>query len=90
LPTDELPMPTMTLARLAVEQGDLEMAGRTARGVLEREPGNEDALRLLDEIAGGTPTEVPQIAAEDPSDPRVRALQRWLETVRLTSERLKT
>jgi hypothetical protein len=90
LPVDDLPVPTMTLARLAVEQGDLEMAEKTVRRILEREPAHEDALRLLDEITGETPEDVPQIAAEDPSDPRVRALQRWLETVRLTSERLKT
>jgi tetratricopeptide (TPR) repeat protein len=88
--SDGLPLPTMTLARLAIDQGDLDLAERTLRGVLEREPGHSDAAELLDTLLAGPPDGDAAADATELSDPRAEALQRWLDAVRLASERLKT
>ena len=87
---DGLPLPTMTLARLAIDQGDLDLAERTLRGVLEREPEHSEASELLETLIAGPPEKDPAAAPEDASDARAEALQRWLDAVRLASERLKT
>jgi tetratricopeptide (TPR) repeat protein len=87
---DGLPLATMTLARLAIDQGDLDLAERTLRGVLEREPGRHEASELLRTLTAGPP---PTALSEDPQDAaraKAQALQRWLDAVRLASERLKT
>ena len=52
---DGIPLPTMTLARLAIDQGDLDLAERTLRGVLEREPGHAEAAELLETLIAGPP-----------------------------------
>ena len=52
--SEELPLPTMTLARLALDQGDLELAEQTLRGVLERDPSHSEANELLAGLADGT------------------------------------
>jgi tetratricopeptide (TPR) repeat protein len=85
-----LPLPTMTLARLAIDQGDLDLAERTLRGVLEREPGHSEAAELLETVVAGPPQADAGTSSSDPSDARAEALQRWLDAVRLASERLKT
>jgi hypothetical protein len=85
-----VPLPTMTLARLAIDQGDLDLAERTLRGVLEREPGHSEAAELLETLVAGPPEKDSATEANDPSDARAEALQRWLDAVRLASERLKT
>ena len=88
--SEELPLPTMTLARLALDQADLELAEKTLRGVLERDPSNAEAARLLAGLTAGTEFgEATGQADEGTVDARARALQRWLEAVRLASERLK-
>ena len=88
--SEELPLPTMTLARLALDQGDLELAEKTLQGVLERDPTNAEANRLLAGLTAGTGVgEASGWADEGTGDARARALQRWLEAVRLASERLK-
>ncbi len=88
--SEELPLPTMTLARLALDQADLELAEKTLRGVLERDPTNAEANRLLAGLTAGTGVdEADGRADEGTVDARARALQRWLEAVRLASERLK-
>ena len=100
---DQVPLPTMTLARLAVEQGDLDMAESTLRGVLASEPGNEEAAMVLESLrmvrSGAAevlhPADVDDVAevaepGEDPTKVKVRKLRRWLDTVRLASERLDT
>ena len=56
--SEELPLPTMTLARLALDQADLELAEKTLRGVLERDPSNAEAARLLAGLAAGTEVDV--------------------------------
>ena len=88
--SEQLPLPTMTLARLALDQADLELAEKTLRGVLERDPSNTEASRLLAGLTAGAGVDVAtDQAGEKTLDARARALQRWLEAVRLASERLK-
>jgi hypothetical protein len=87
---DGVPLPTMTLARLAIDQGDLDLAERTLRGVLEREPGHSEAKELLETMVAGPPQTDPVTGSSDPSDAKAEALQLWLDAVRLASERLKT
>ncbi len=84
--TIDLPLPTVTLARLALEQGDLELARRTATGVLEQEPGSLEAQELLaavDQAEAGAPA-----AGPDSRYATILALQRWLEAVRLAAGKL--
>jgi tetratricopeptide (TPR) repeat protein len=89
-PSEELPLPTMTLARLALDQGDLELAERTLRGVLDRDPGHAEATRLLAGLTAGAGADVPAgEAVDETEDARAQALRRWLEAVRLASERLQ-
>jgi tetratricopeptide (TPR) repeat protein len=84
---EEVPLPTMTLARLAIDQGDHELAEKTLGGLLARDPENFEAAELLESL---TSTAVDhQAHPVDPTDHRVRALQGWLDRVRLASERLK-
>jgi Flp pilus assembly protein TadD len=83
------PLPTMTLARLAVEQGDFELAESTARGVLEREPSSAEARQMLDWLASKNSAAEPSGDGND-GDRRSQALRRWLETVRLAAEKLES
>jgi tetratricopeptide (TPR) repeat protein len=83
------PIPTMTLARLAVEQGDFELAESTARGVLERDPGSSEAQQMLEWLASKYSADTSQDAPAD-GDERSRALRRWLEAVRLAAEKLES
>ncbi len=88
--SEELPLPTMTLARLALDQADLELAEKTLRGVLERDPSNSEAARLLAGLTAGAEVDVATGPVDEGTvDARARALRRWLEAVRLASERLK-
>ncbi len=76
-----LPVATVTLARLAFEQGDRELAAQTLAAVLAREPGNVGALELEAELAG----------QDAPAGARARtvvALQGWLGRFRLAAERV--
>lgn len=88
--SEELPLPTMTLARLALDQGDLELAEQTLRGVLERDPNSTEANELLAGLRAGAGVDTPESQGTDePGDSRAQALRRWLDAVRLASERLK-
>ncbi len=87
---DGVPLPTMTLARLAIDQGDLDLAERTLRGVLEREPDHPEAIELLETMIAGPPEGVQEGTGRDLLDAKAEALQRWLDAVRLASERLRT
>ena len=90
--SEELPLPTMTLARLALEQGDLELAEKTLRGVLARNPEHPEAAALLAKLGEGahSVSGSDETGSEAGGDARVDALRRWLDAVRLASERLKT
>jgi hypothetical protein len=79
----------MTLARLAVEQGDFELAESTARGVLERDPGSGEAHQMLDWLASKLSAATPADATAE-GDKRSQALRRWLEAVRLAAEKLES
>ena len=89
---EELPLPTMTLARLALDQADLELAEKTLRGVLERNPDHAEAAELLAGLtaSAGDGVSTSGASPDATTDSRARALRRWLEAVRLASERLKT
>jgi tetratricopeptide (TPR) repeat protein len=81
--SEPLPLPTMTLARLAIEQGDLELAEGTLVGLLERNSEHPEAGKLLAEVRAllrGRPS-AEVLAA------KVDMLQSWLDKLRLASER---
>jgi hypothetical protein len=79
---NDVPLPTVTLARLAMEQGDVRLAEATLEGVLARDPANTEARQLLGEIRG------PSHRDEGAGTPaKVAALRGWLDTIRLASER---
>ena len=85
---EDLPLQTITLARLAIEQGDLDLAEKTLRGVLEIDPGNQDAGRLLESLLEAPPPPEAASGAREVADAKIRALREWLEAARLASERL--
>jgi hypothetical protein len=76
------PLPTITLARLAVEQGEFRLAETTLQALLDRDPDHSEAAELLDRMrSGGLGGRLGRTAA------KVAALQAWLDTIRLASER---
>jgi len=80
---EPVPLPTMTLARLAIEQGDLDLAEATLVSLLERDPDHSEAGALLAGVRrsrSGRPD--PTVAAS-----KVAALEGWLATVRRAAER---
>jgi len=76
----EIPLPTATLARLALEQDDLLLAERTAQAVLTRDPASSDARRVLEAIA--------ERRREMERNPaaialrKIRRLEEWLGRIR--------
>jgi len=85
---EDLPLPTVTLARLAIEQGDHDLAAQTLRSILDADPENHDAARLLESLIEAAPRPGSTHRADDSADPRVAALQEWLKAAKLGSERL--
>jgi len=95
---EEVPLPTLTLARLAYEQGDLRLAERTLLGVLERQPSSEEARSLLERIRGqGASPAAPEAEEEapaaaavgqgvSPAVAKVAALRAWADAIRLAAE----
>ena len=95
---EEVPLPTLTLARLAYEQGDLRLAERTLLGVLERQPSSEEARSLLERIRGqGAPPTGPEVEEEapaaaavgqgvSPAVAKIAALRAWADAIRLAAE----
>ncbi len=77
----ELPLPTMTLARLAADQGDLELAERTLESLLEGDAAPPGAGDLLSAVRARR-----RAGAADA--PAAAALRLWLEGIRLAAERL--
>jgi len=78
----------MTLARLAVEQGDLVLAEKTLRSVLDADPENSDAAHLLESLIEAPTQPEGSGRTEDSADAKVKALQEWLDAAKLASERL--
>ena len=85
---EEIPLPTMTLARLAVEQGDRDLAEKTLHSLLARNPEHEEAARLLAELTAAAAVQPLLEEPENRPEATVRALQGWLSGVRLAAERL--
>jgi len=86
---DEIPLPTMTLARLALEQGDRELAEKTLRSLLARDPSHEQASNLLESLLTDTAEIDPPVKTHsDRSGAKIQALRAWLDSVKLASERL--
>ena len=84
---EEVPLPTLTLARLALSQGDYDLAQRTLFGLLDRVPDSTEARRLLEEIelrrhAEGMPPAIVPTAVR-----KVTALRQWLDAIKLAAER---
>ncbi len=77
----ELPLPTMTLARLAADQGDLELAERTLESLLGGDPAHPGADDLLNAVRA-------RRRAAVTNAPAAAALRLWLEGIRLAAERL--
>lgn len=80
---EDIPLPTITLARLALDQGDHELAQRTLEGVLEHDPDSTEARELLDRMAVAAGSE--PAATRDLSSAKIAALQTWLEDIRLSA-----
>ena len=91
----EMPLPTLTLARLAMEQGDPTLATDTVRAILDRDPDNSEALAMLEALESGR-SESGVEAGEDSfpvisvaAVPKLKAqvLRRWMADVRVVAER---
>ncbi len=82
-----VPLPTMTLAKLAMDQDDLPLAMATLESLLERNPSNAEALRLLDELRGQEAEVVQGKLRAMQATAKIAALQGWLDAVRLAAER---
>ncbi len=83
----QVPLPTLTLARLAVAQGDLELAERTLESLLRHHPESDEAAELLEEVAAHRAEGAAAPAGPAPAAARIAALQGWLEGIRLAAER---
>ncbi len=92
--TQELSLPTVTLARLALEQDDRPLALETLKAVLDLDPENWEATQLLDQLSGD---EVPEIVespySEMPISPaevlaaKSARLKGWMENIRSADQR---
>ena len=89
---DDVPLPTLTLARLAVDQDDVELARRTLRSLLAQRPGDPEALQMLEELeewpAASAPPAIREVLL--PPEPALRkaaALRGWMDAIRMASER---
>jgi tetratricopeptide (TPR) repeat protein len=91
---DDVLLPTVTLARLALEQGDEALAEETLKAILDRDPGNDEALNLLKRIEEGSQTEGMEASPDEPSvtpadllAAKAQGLRVWMESLREASER---
>ena len=82
---EDVPLPTLTLARLAVQQGDHDLAEATLQSLVERDPSNSEAVKFLDSLRSR-----PRGDGGDATSAKVAALRGWLDTIRLASERQRT
>lgn len=82
-----VPLPTMTLARLAFEQNDRPLAVATLESLLDRDPANAEAIAMLDELKAQEDTIAQQKLRAAQATTKIAALQGWLDAVRLAAER---
>ncbi|MCD4750301.1 MAG: hypothetical protein K8R59_13095 [Thermoanaerobaculales bacterium] len=95
---DEIePLPTVTLARLAIDQGEMAMAEKMLMALLEKNPRDNEARSLLAALVSSADI-LPQASDEPESETegvsfsagstaRIARLRSWMEAVRLASER---
>ena len=82
-----VPLPTMTRARLALDQGDRQLAMATLESLIERDPDNAEATFMLGELqAHEAKMEDNKLRAVQATT-KIAALQGWLDAVRLAAER---
>jgi tetratricopeptide (TPR) repeat protein len=82
-----LPLPTMTLARLALDQGDRQLAVATLESLVELDPGHAQATELLDELRREEELELAGRLRASQATVKIAALRGWLDAVRLAAER---
>ena len=84
---EAVPLPTMTLARLALEQGDRALSVATLEGLIERDPDHAEAIAMLDELRAQDADRARQRERAESALVKAAALQGWLDAVRLAAER---
>jgi hypothetical protein len=82
-----VPLPTMTLARLALDQDDRQLAMATLESLIERNPGNTEAVAMLEELSAREATVANERLRAVRATSKIAALQGWLDAVRLAAER---
>jgi len=82
-----VPLPTMTLAKLALEQDDRPLAMATLESLIERDPSNGEAVELLDELRAQVVAVANEKLRAVQATTKIAALQGWLDAVRLAAER---
>ena len=82
-----VPLPTMTLARLALEQDDRPLAKATLESLVERDPANTEAVEMLAELRRQDESVAGMKLRAARATTKIAALQGWLDTVRLAAER---
>ena len=82
-----VPLPTMTLAKLALDQGDRPLAMATLESLIERDPTNIEATALLGEMQADEEKVANTKLKAAKATAKIAALQGWLDAVRLAAER---
>jgi len=82
-----VPLPTMTLAKLAFQQNDRPLAMATLESLLDRDPGHVEALDMLDKLRAQDETVARAKVRAAYATAKIGALQGWLDAVRLAAER---
>ncbi len=82
-----VPLPTMTLARLALGQDDRPLAMATLESLIERDPANTEAIQMLDELRAREEVFANERLRAARATTKIAALQGWLDAVRLAAER---
>ena len=82
-----VPLPTMTLAKLALQQDDRPLAMATLESLIERDPTNTEAIAMLDELSAQEETSANERLRAVQATTKIAALQGWLDAVRLAAER---
>ena len=90
----EISMPTVTLARLAFDQGDRPLAMETLRAILENDPEHPEAKAfeaqlLLEENAevGVELPSTPSVNAAEFLPTKAEALKGWMDNIRAAADR---
>ena len=80
-----MPMPTLTLAKLALEQGDVRLAEATLEKLIALDAADSAAAEMLERVRRGE-----GVGSIDVTGAKVAALRGWLDMIRLASERRST